>query len=126
MSHHGEEGLRGKGAGLSERGDIDYHHEPGEDLCARPGRGEDGASGLGHGTGFRAEKSPYLLPTRGNAVDWYPWGTAAFEAAAGTDKPIFLSIGYSDLPTGAASWSRESFEDPQVAAMLNDTFICIK
>src|SRR5208283_751774 len=60
-----------------------------------------------------------------NPVDWYPWGTAAFEAAKAQDKPIFLSIGYS-----TCHWchvmERESFEDPQVAAMLNETFICIK
>ena len=79
----------------------------------------------GHRNRLQYEKSPYLLQHAGNPVDWYPWGTAAFEAAAGTDKPIFLSIGYS-----TCHWchvmERESFEDPQVAAMLNDTFICIK
>ena len=84
-----------------------------------------GDSDKGHRNRLQYEKSPYLLQHAGNPVDWYPWGTAAFEAAAGTDKPIFLSIGYS-----TCHWchvmERESFEDPQVAAMLNETFICIK
>ena len=79
----------------------------------------------GHRNRLRFEKSPYLLQHAGNPVDWYPWGKAAFEAAAREDKPIFLSIGYS-----TCHWchvmERESFEDPQVAAMLNETFICIK
>jgi hypothetical protein len=78
-----------------------------------------------HRNRLQYEKSPYLLQHAGNPVDWYPWGAAAFEAAAGADKPIFLSIGYS-----TCHWchvmERESFEDPEVAAMLNDTFICIK
>ncbi len=71
------------------------------------------------------EKSPYLLQHAGNPVDWRPWGTPAFEAAAAEDKPIFLSLGYS-----TCHWchvmERESFEDPQVAALLNEAFICIK
>ena len=41
------------------------------------------------------EKSPYLQQHANNPVDWWPWGTAAFEAAKAQDKPIFLSIGYS-------------------------------
>jgi hypothetical protein len=84
-----------------------------------------GDSDKGRRNALQHEKSPYLLQHAGNPVDWYPWGTAAFEAAAGEDKPIFLSIGYS-----TCHWchvmERESFEDPQVAAMLNETFICIK
>jgi uncharacterized protein YyaL (SSP411 family) len=71
------------------------------------------------------EKSPYLLQHAGNPVDWYPWGDAAFEKAVTEDKPIFLSIGYS-----TCHWchvmERESFEDPEVAALLNGTFVCIK
>ena len=71
------------------------------------------------------EKSPYLLQHARNPVDWRPWGEAAFEAAAREDKPIFLSIGYS-----TCHWchvmERESFEDPEVAALLNEAFICIK
>jgi len=71
------------------------------------------------------EKSPYLLQHAQNPVDWYPWSDEAFARAAGEDKPIFLSIGYS-----TCHWchvmERESFEDKEVANLLNDTFICIK
>ncbi len=71
------------------------------------------------------EKSPYLLQHAGNPVDWRPWGDEAFAAAAAEDKPVFLSIGYS-----TCHWchvmERESFEDGQAAALLNDAFICIK
>ena len=71
------------------------------------------------------EKSPYLLQHAQNPVDWHPWSDAAFAKAAKEDKPIFLSIGYS-----TCHWchvmERESFEDEQVAQLLNDTFVCIK
>jgi uncharacterized protein YyaL (SSP411 family) len=71
------------------------------------------------------EKSPYLLQHAENPVDWYPWGDEAFEKARSENKPIFLSIGYS-----TCHWchvmEHESFEDPQVAALLNDAFVCIK
>ena len=69
--------------------------------------------------------SPYLAQHRTNPVDWYPWGEEAFAEAARADKPIFLSIGYS-----ACHWchvmAHESFEDPVVAARLNDRFVSIK
>lgn len=71
------------------------------------------------------EKSPYLIQHAHNPVDWYPWGPEAFTAARETDKPIFLSIGYA-----TCHWchvmEHESFEDLEVAQMLNETFICIK
>jgi hypothetical protein len=71
------------------------------------------------------EKSPYLLQHAQNPVDWYPWGNEAFEKALKDDKPIFLSIGYS-----TCHWchvmERESFEDEEVARLLNDTFVNIK
>jgi len=71
------------------------------------------------------EKSPYLLQHADNPVDWYPWGEEAFETARREDKPIFLSIGYS-----TCHWchvmAHESFEDPVVAKMMNDTFVNIK
>jgi uncharacterized protein YyaL (SSP411 family) len=71
------------------------------------------------------EKSPYLLQHAANPVDWYPWGEESFQKAKEADKPIFLSIGYS-----TCHWchvmEHESFEDPQVAALLNETFIPIK
>jgi uncharacterized protein YyaL (SSP411 family) len=71
------------------------------------------------------EKSPYLLQHAYNPVDWYPWGDEAFEKARKEDKPIFLSIGYS-----TCHWchvmERESFEDHEVAKLMNETFVSIK
>ncbi|WP_213156204.1 thioredoxin domain-containing protein [Neochlamydia sp. AcF65] len=69
--------------------------------------------------------SPYLLQHQYNPVDWYPWGKEALEKATHEDKPIFLSIGYS-----ACHWchvmEKESFEDKEVAELLNKHFINIK
>ncbi len=71
------------------------------------------------------EKSPYLLQHAHNPVDWYPWGEEAFEKARREDKPIFLSIGYS-----TCHWchvmERESYNDPEVAKLMNDAFVSIK
>lgn len=71
------------------------------------------------------EKSPYLLQHAHNPVDWYPWGEEAFTKAKDEDKPIFLSIGYS-----TCHWchvmERESFEDEEVAKVLNDNFVAVK
>jgi len=71
------------------------------------------------------EKSPYLLQHAYNPVDWYPWGEEAFRRAKETDRPIFLSIGYS-----TCHWchvmERESFENDEVAAYMNDNFVAIK
>jgi len=71
------------------------------------------------------EKSPYLLQHAHNPVNWYPWGDEAFAKAKQEDKPIFLSIGYS-----TCHWchvmERESFEDEEIARLLNDTFVNIK
>ena len=72
-----------------------------------------------------SEKSPYLLQHSKNPVDWYPWCGEAFEKAVREDKPVFLSIGYS-----TCHWchvmARESFEDGEVAKLMNDAFVCIK
>src|SRR5688500_9356752 len=72
-----------------------------------------------------AETSPYLLQHAHNPVDWYPWGEEAFAKARDEDRPIFLSIGYS-----ACHWchvmERESFENDQIAAILNKDFVSIK
>ncbi len=72
-----------------------------------------------------SEKSPYLLQHAYNPVDWYPWNEEAFAVARRDNKPIFLSIGYS-----TCHWchvmERESFEDEEVAALLNRYFISIK
>jgi len=71
------------------------------------------------------EKSPYLLQHAYNPVDWHPWGEEAFERARAEDRPVFLSIGYS-----TCHWchvmERESFEDAEVAALMNKAFVCIK
>ncbi|WP_121614704.1 thioredoxin domain-containing protein [Virgibacillus halodenitrificans] len=71
------------------------------------------------------EKSPYLLQHATNPVDWYPWGEAAFNKAKREGKPIFLSIGYS-----TCHWchvmAHESFEDDEVAALLNKHYVAIK
>jgi hypothetical protein len=71
------------------------------------------------------EKSPYLLQHAQNPVDWYPWSEEAFEKAEKEDKPVFISIGYS-----TCHWchvmEKESFEDKEVAKLLNEKFVSIK
>jgi uncharacterized protein YyaL (SSP411 family) len=71
------------------------------------------------------ETSPYLLQHKDNPVDWMPWGEDALKAAAERDVPILLSVGYS-----ACHWchvmERESFEDEDTAALMNERFVCIK
>ncbi len=72
-----------------------------------------------------SEKSPYLLQHADNPVNWYPWGREAFDKARHEDKPLFLSIGYS-----TCHWchvmAHESFEDPEIALMMNDAFVNVK
>ncbi|MBC8256772.1 MAG: thioredoxin domain-containing protein [Candidatus Marinimicrobia bacterium] len=71
------------------------------------------------------ESSPYLLQHAANPVDWYPWGDEAFQRAKELDKPIFLSIGYT-----TCHWchvmEHESFENDEVAGLMNDAFVCVK
>src|ERR671936_759597 len=71
------------------------------------------------------ETSPYLLQHAHNPVDWYPWGEEALEKAKREDKPILLSVGYS-----ACHWchvmERESFENEDIAALMNQQFVSIK
>ena len=71
------------------------------------------------------EKSPYLLQHAYNPVDWYPWSQEALDKAKAEDKPIFLSIGYA-----SCHWchvmEEECFSDTEVAALLNQSFVCIK
>ncbi len=80
------------------------------------------------GPGFNRlifEQSPYLLQHARNPVEWYPWGEEAFKKAAREDKPVFLSIGYA-----TCHWchvmEHESFEDEEIAALLNDNFVAVK
>ena len=71
------------------------------------------------------ETSLYLRQHMHNPVDWYPWGEEAFAAARAGEKPLLVSIGYS-----ACHWchvmERESFEDPETAALMNQLFVCVK
>ena len=74
---------------------------------------------------LKNEKSPYLLQHKDNPVNWYPWCEEAFDKAEKEDKPVFLSIGYS-----TCHWchvmAHESFEDEEVASVLNRNYVCIK
>ncbi|HYQ01647.1 MAG TPA: aldo/keto reductase [Polyangiaceae bacterium] len=78
-----------------------------------------------HQNRLASETSPYLLQHAGNPVDWYPWGPEALGRAAAENKPILLSIGYA-----ACHWchvmERESFENEAIAALMNESFVCIK
>jgi uncharacterized protein YyaL (SSP411 family) len=71
------------------------------------------------------ESSLYLRQHSDNPVDWYPWGDAAWERARSENRPVLVSIGYS-----SCHWchvmERESFEDPQIAALMNEHLVCIK
>lgn len=74
---------------------------------------------------LKNESSPYLLQHADNPVDWWPWRDEAFEKAKAEDKPVFLCIGYS-----TCHWchvmAHESFEDAEVAGLLNEHFVCVK
>ena len=72
-----------------------------------------------------SDSSPYLVQHAHNPVDWYPWGAEAFAVAKQENKPIFLSVGYS-----TCHWchvmERESFDNEEIAAFLNEHFVAIK
>ncbi|HSS82113.1 MAG TPA: thioredoxin domain-containing protein, partial [Gaiellaceae bacterium] len=72
-----------------------------------------------------SETSPYLLQHAGNPVEWFPWGDEALATARAEDRPILLSVGYA-----ACHWchvmAHESFEDPGIAAVMNELFVNIK
>jgi len=71
------------------------------------------------------ERSPYLRQHQDNPVDWYPWGEEALGLAVQLGRPLLVSIGYS-----ACHWchvmAHESFDDPAIAALMNDSFVCVK
>jgi hypothetical protein len=71
------------------------------------------------------EQSPYLLQHAGNPINWYPWGEEAFAKAKKENKPVFLSVGYT-----TCHWchvmEHESFEDDEVAALMNKHYVCVK
>jgi uncharacterized protein YyaL (SSP411 family) len=71
------------------------------------------------------ESSPYLLLHAHNPVDWFPWGEEAIELARKLDRPIFLSIGYSTC-YWCHRMEEDVFEDPKIAALMNEGFISIK
>ena len=77
------------------------------------------------GNRLKKEKSPYLLQHGENPVEWYPWCEEAFQKARSEEKPVFLSIGYS-----TCHWchvmAHESFEDQEVAELLNREYVSIK
>ena len=77
------------------------------------------------GNRLKKEKSPYLLQHGENRVEWYPWCEDAFQKARSEKKPVFLSIGYS-----TCHWchvmAHESFEDQEVAELLNREYVSIK
>ncbi|MDP9387588.1 MAG: thioredoxin domain-containing protein [Actinomycetota bacterium] len=84
-----------------------------------------GPPATAHRNRLADETSPYLGQHRDNPVDWYPWGEEAFDRARREDKPVLLSVGYS-----ACHWchvmAHESFEDPDVAAVMNELFVNVK
>ena len=98
----------------------DITHLPSaEERAALPADGGPDYNRLIHST------SPYLLQHADNPVDWWEWSDAAFAAASEQNKPVFLSIGYS-----TCHWchvmARQSFADPAIAELLNQSFICVK
>lgn len=82
-------------------------------------------SSSSHQNRLASESSAYLLQHASNPVDWYPWGDEALERARTLQRPILLSVGYS-----ACHWchvmERETFENPEIAALMNEQFVCIK
>src|SRR5438045_7036237 len=90
-------------------------------LVALPIAAAEPKKELGPANRLAKESSPYLLQHAHNPVDWYPWGAEAFEKARKEKKLVFLSIGYS-----SCHWchvmERESFQDKDVAAILNKHF----
>src|SRR3954466_6119550 len=78
-----------------------------------------------HTNRLAQETSPYLLQHAHNPVDWYAWGAEALERARREDRPILLSVGYA-----ACHWchvmEKESFENEAIAALMNESFVCIK
>src|ERR1700758_3070224 len=92
-------------------------------VCAAAGEPAKGKPK--HTNRLARQTSPYLLMHAHNPTDWYPWGPEAFEKARKEGKLVFLSIGYS-----SCYWchvmERESFNNEEVARLLNESFVCIK
>ena len=100
---------------------------PGRVSCAGISLGSWRSGGLASvmANALAGETSPYLLQHRDNPVDWVPWGGDAFAEAKRRDVPVFLSVGYS-----TCHWchvmEHESFENPEIAAVMNREFVCVK
>ena len=96
-----------------------------EGLTALDGSARPAPNVRGMADRLRGSASTYLRQHADNPVDWWPWGAAAFEEAARRDVPVMLSVGYA-----SCHWchvmAHESFEDPVVAALLNDEFVPVK
>ncbi|MCC7388668.1 MAG: DUF255 domain-containing protein [Phycisphaerales bacterium] len=99
-------------------------HQPEQHEASREQTGQEAVRAR-HANRLARETSPYLLQHAQNPVDWWPWGREAFEEARRRGVPIFLSVGYS-----TCYWchvmERESFENEQIAALMNERFVCIK
>jgi uncharacterized protein YyaL (SSP411 family) len=99
-------------------------HQPEQHEASREQVGPGGATAR-HTNRLARETSPYLLQHAHNPVEWWPWGGEAFDEARRRGVPIFLSVGYS-----TCYWchvmERESFENDQIAALMNERFVCIK
>src|SRR5882724_4072350 len=105
---------------------VTSQHSEAGPMPSHPRRSQSAATKKSQHTNRLAhEKSPYLLQHAHNPVDWYPWGEEAFAKARRENKPIFLSIGYS-----TCHWchvmAHESFENEEVAAIMNRKFVNIK
>ncbi|KXZ53965.1 hypothetical protein GPECTOR_6g884 [Gonium pectorale] len=106
---------------------LAHSERPSSITTGATGGNVSGGAGSGpvHTNRLASEQSPYLLQHAHNPVDWYPWGEEAFARARAEDKPIFLSVGYA-----TCHWchvmERESFEDVEVAELLNRDFIAVK
>ncbi|MEX0978778.1 MAG: thioredoxin domain-containing protein, partial [Pirellulales bacterium] len=102
---------------LAPRGDLLRGDEPAREPEAK--------AAPEHTNRLAKETSPYLLLHAHNPVDWYPWGEEALSKARKEKKLIFLSVGYS-----SCYWchvmERQSFTDEEIAAKLNENFVCIK
>ncbi|XP_065341315.1 spermatogenesis-associated protein 20 isoform X2 [Cloeon dipterum] len=124
----------GKGSYLQTPHRADFHQSTSKNyincLCKEDKKTNFGVREMATGSTKKMnrlakEKSPYLLQHAANPVDWYPWGEEAFEEARKQDKLIFLSVGYS-----TCHWchvmEHESFENEEIAHIMNDQFINIK
>ncbi|MEC7681090.1 MAG: thioredoxin domain-containing protein, partial [Planctomycetota bacterium] len=103
----------------------DSKKEPEASSSAIDTSGEKDSESTKRSNRLASESSPYLLQHAMNPVDWYPWGQEAFDKAERENKLVFLSVGYA-----ACHWchvmERESFEDDEIAKILNERFVCVK